>query len=60
MLLFTHFIFTLDNGLKAIVKKSTTLHLTLGENHMSEKQTWANIFLGMELPSREALLWSTL
>ena len=53
---FTHFIFTLDNGLKAIAKKSTTLHLTLGENHMSEKQTCANIFLGMGLPQCEALL----
>lgn len=44
------FYITLDNGLKAIAKKSTTLHLTLGENHMSEKQTCANIFLGIGLP----------
>lgn len=53
---FTHCIFTLDNGRKAIAKKSTTLRLTLGENHMSEKETCANIVLGMGLPSREALL----
>ena len=55
-----HFILALDSGLKAIAKKSTNLHLTLVENHMSEKQTWANIFLGMGHPSREARQWSTL
>ena len=34
-----HFKFTSDNGLKTIAKKSTNPDLTLGENHMTEKDT---------------------